>query len=146
MDGPGGVTLEAINELGLKIRSMRDAKDQLKKHLEELNGNLREAECQFLAYLQENQMDKYSIPGYGTAYITKRLSYKVPKTEGERLAFFTHLKSKGIFDDMITVHSQTLNSWAKKELEIAKESGCSEFEIPGLGDPTYSETLGVRKS
>ena len=146
MDGPNQVTLETINSLGHQIKELREIKDEHKKVLEEVNSRLRELETKFIFCLQENGMEKYVVPGYGTAYISKRLSYKVPKEQDAREAFFEHLKQKGVYESLITVHSQTLNSWAKKETEIMMEQGCDSFEIPGLGEPTYSETLGVRKS
>ena len=147
MDGRTEVIgVEWFNKVGLQIKAQRERVDEIKSMLSEEQSTLRDLEHQFLTALGENGMRKYCIPDYGTAYITKRLSYKVPKTLEEREAFFGHLKEKGLFEDMITVHSQTLNSWAKRELEVAAEMGADDFQIPGLGDPTYSESLGVKKS
>ena len=98
------VTLDKINGLGLEIKRIREAKDDLKKKLEYLNGQLRELETEFIAYLEANGMDKYSVPGYGTAYLQERLSYKVPKEPEQRQKFFDFLKSRGVYEDMVTVH------------------------------------------
>jgi hypothetical protein len=46
---------------------------------------------------------------------------------------------------MISVNSQTLNSFAKKELEAAKETGDIDFKIPGLGEPTLTEMIALRR-
>jgi len=142
-----GTTLQDINELGLQIKAERDFKDEHKKILEESNARLRELEAKFIFILQENGLERYSIPGYGTAYLSERLSYKVPKEPEARESFFRLLKERGVFEDMITVYSQTLNSWARKEKEVmGEECEIQDFEIPGLGKPTVSTILGVRKS
>lgn len=146
MDETNEVSVGTLNELGMALKEAREHRDAVKGELEELTGKVREIEASFLTYLEQNNMRKYFVPGYGTVYTIQRLSYKVPKTPQERCEFFNHLKDKGIYEDLITVHSQTLNSWAKKEIEVAKEMGATDFKIPGLGEPNYSETLGVKKS
>lgn len=140
------VTIQSLNGLGHEIKILRERKELLKKELGELESNIKELELQFIQYLSDNGLERYYIPDFGTAYVSRRFTYKVPKEPGDREEFFGYLKAKGIFDEMITVHSQTLNSWAKKELDVAIDEGASDFKIPGLGDPVLFETLGVRKS
>ena len=139
------VTLEELNRIGEQIKHHRAAKAMIKEEMDAVNGKLRELETTFIAYLQQNGMEKYVIPGFGTAYIKTMFSYKIPKTPEQKTAFFGYLKERGIFDSMATVHSRTLNSWAKEEMAKAIEAGSSDFQIPGLEIPTTSETLGVRK-
>lgn len=139
------VTLDTLNKLGLELKSLKETKDYYKKRIDQLNAGIKTHEIQIIAYLEASNMDRYHVPEFGTLSIRRRLSYKVPKEPYERERFFTYLRAKGIYQDMVTVHSQTLNSWANKELEIAKAGGASDFEIPGLGEPTLYESLGVTK-
>jgi hypothetical protein len=45
---------------------------------------------------------------------------------------------------MISINSQSLNSFYKSELEIAKEQGNVGFKIPGIAEPEVYWTLGMR--
>ena len=65
-----------------------------------------------------------------------------------REKFFNYLKGKGVFEQMITINSRTLNAFAKVELETANEEGVLDFQIPGLtkSDPVFvAKMTGVRK-
>ena len=46
--------------------------------------------------------------------------------------FWAYLQEKGLFEDMITVNSQTLNSFAKQEFAVQEEEGSLDPQIPGL--------------
>lgn len=81
--------------------------------------------------LEQAGRERYQSPA-GTFWFKYESGFKVPKDAQSRERFFTFLKEKGVFDQMITVNSKTLNSWAKKEEEIAQDSGELDFEIPGI--------------
>jgi len=59
-------------------------------------------------------------------------SYKVPKDDESRELFFKYLREKGVFNNLITVNSMTLNSFANQEEELALEEGNFDFQIPGI--------------
>ena len=82
---------------------------------------------------------------FGSFSKQARTSYKVPKTDEERRAFFEYLKEKGTYENMRTVNSMTLNAWAKQEFEAAALDGDMDFRIPGLDEPTISEYISMRK-
>lgn len=138
-------TIGFLNDLCEEYKRRSDWAKKLEGDFEEAKKRKEESKRKILAVLNSHSLEKYHHPELGTAYIKKRFTYKVPKDDASRHAFFSFLKEKGLFESMITVHSATLNSFAKTEMEIAADSGATDFKIPGLGDPNYYETLGVRK-
>lgn len=80
----------------------------------------------------------------GKIILTTRFSVTVPKGD-EKERFFTYLKDRGIFEDMATVNSQTLNAWYRSEMDQAKENGDFDFQIPGIKEPMAYEQLQLRK-
>lgn len=83
----------------------------------------------------------------GSFSFTLTDSYKTPKTLEQKEAFFAYLKEKNIFDEMITVNSRSLNSYAAKEIEAEYDKGNFGFTIPGLekGEPAYRCSLRKNK-
>lgn len=78
-------------------------------------------------------------------YLRTRTSVRVPKTEQGRETFFNYLEHKGILKQMMTVHSNTLNSWYQSEYELAAERGDQDFSIPGIDEHTERVSLEVKK-
>lgn len=83
----------------------------------------------------------------GTFSFSLQDSYKTPKSLEQKEAFFAYLKERGIFDEMITVNSRSLNSYASSEIEAQYDVGNFDFTIPGLekGEPTYKCSLTKNK-
>lgn len=115
-----------------------------KKKLSDLEGKIQ-------ACMEQLDMEKIPVKGYGTYFLQSKFSVKVPKTEQEREDFFAYLQAKGIFESMITVNSQTLNAWYKQEMEAlasraeAGEDVDPDFKIPGIEEPKDYFTLAFRK-
>lgn len=82
--------------------------------------------------------------------ITRVVKWRVnlPKTPEARDAFFAYLKEKGLFENLITVNSQQLNSFYMQEWDQVKENDPMEalnFRIPGIEEPKEHETISFRK-
>ena len=101
-------------------------------------------ESKVMSVMQQFNKTSYRS-SYGLLVRSERWSWKTPKSDEDKQAFYGYLKSKGLFDTMISVNSQTLNSFAKKELELAKEEGDLDFKLPGLGEPTLNEMIALRR-
>ena len=108
------------------------------------SAKLEKLKKKCMAYLSQFGKSSEALPGIGTISVAKRLSVSHPKEPEAKAAFFEYLKNKGIFEDMVTVNSQTLNSWYRQEFELAKDEG-RLVEIPGVGEPNYVETLSMKK-
>lgn len=66
-----------------------------------------------------------------------------PATEEARQEFFDYLKSEGIFEEMVSVHYQKLNSFFKTKLDEAIEKQ-QPLNIPGLEPKTRKEIRGFK--
>jgi len=139
------ITLSQLDELCLKLAELRGEIDEIKNKKTSLEQQYAEVSDRIITHLTAHKKTKYETAS-GTFGITRRFSYKVPKTPEDREAFFNYLKSKEVFEDLITVNSQTLNAYAKRELDNAIEEGHSDFEIPGIGEPSLYEKITIRKN
>lgn len=140
------LTTAEFEEFCESIKKQRDVVDEISKQKKDEEQKLAQLEDQMIAALAALGRDNYQSK-VGTFYLSHRTSVKVPKTPEAREAFFTYLKDKGVFENLITVNSQTLNSFYKEEFAAAQAEGRGlEFEIPGLDEPTIKESLGFRKA
>lgn len=128
------------NETWEMYRKVAEESERIKVLSEKLN----EMKSKVLAYMEHYELEKQHIPGYGTLSITNRFSVRVPKGD-DKLKFFEFLKEKGVFEDMVTVNSQTLNSWYKEQLEEQLNAGNPDWMAPGIGEAKLSKTLAFRK-
>lgn len=141
-----GVKLGDFQKLCEELYKQKVVVDEIEAHQKQENKKFEALKAKVLAHLEENELEKYAVSGYGTVFIREYTSVKVPKSPQERDQFFGYLKDKGIFEQTITVHSQTLNSLYKNALEEAIEKGDHTFKIPGIGEPSVSKKLTVRSS
>lgn len=138
------VTIEELNGMAAKIDELRRKEAEAKLIVKGISEELEKAEHTMIEVLSDNGMTSYKSP-VGTCSISFRTSVKVPKTDTDRQAFFQYLRDKGVYDSMITVNSQTINSFYKAELELAKEAGDDSFSIPGLSEVTLNQVLSFRR-
>jgi hypothetical protein len=66
-----------------------------------------------------------------------------PATEEAKAAFYQHLKDEGVFEEMVSVHHQKLNSYYKNKLEEAVKNQ-EALNIPGLEPKTRKEIRGYK--
>lgn len=133
--------LGKLAEHGYSIKNKIDA---LEAEAKSLGEELKKIQEQIMLMMKESEMSSFKH-ALGTVVLTTRFTVKNPATPEDKQAFFGYLKDKGIFDDMVSVHSQRLNSWYKEEMEVAKTEGNFDFKIPGIGDPSSMEYLTFRK-
>jgi hypothetical protein len=138
------ITISQLDGLCEQVTAQRAKVDELAAIKAEAQAVLDGLENKLIETLENLGRTSYPC-AYGTFGISARTSVKVPATPEDRQKFFDYLKEKGIYEQMITVHSATLNSFYKKEFEIACEEG-KDLDVPGLGQPALSKTLSVRKA
>jgi hypothetical protein len=116
--------------------------DKKKEELSDMDTELKTLQTQMLEIMDTLNLKSFDF-GEGVLEKRIRMSVKVPQGDG-REAFFSYLKERGVFDYLISVNSQTLNSWYKDEHELAISRGESFFP-PGLEMPTANLTVAIRK-
>ncbi len=140
-----GVSLSEFQGLCQKVWEEKGRLERIEAEAKAQSQVVESLKASVIAAMEENEMEKFSVPGHGTLFKQNRFTVTVPKDGAEREAFFEYLKAKEIFDSMITVNSQTLNSWYKQEIDAELAAGNPDFAVPGIAEPKHIVTLGMRK-
>lgn len=120
--------------------------DVIEAQLKAQCRQLEALKAKVLAYMEQSEIENFKVTGHGSVYIKTTSSVKVPKEDKDRDAFFAYLRDRGIFEQSITVHSQTLNALYKATLAEAKEKGDMSFKFPGIEAPSFYKTLVLRST
>jgi hypothetical protein len=139
------LTMKKFQELCEHLIKLREKKDEVEEFLKNGNIEIKNCESQILKYMEEFGMPQ--VKGeFGTISIKKNKSVSQPQTPEDKEAFFDYLREQGIFEDMVSVNSRTLSSWASKEIEAKEKEGVFGWTPPGLNPPTEFKSLSVRKN
>ena len=141
------ITVEEMNKKVEEIRAKEAEYEEAKKVSTKLGYEVDSLYEQVGQMLLDLGQDSFKTP-LGTVSLRKRTSFKVPKDEESRTAFFNKLKEMGVFEGMITVNSNTLNSFLKAEYEAAEARGedMVTYRFDGIEPPTTSVTASLRKA
>lgn len=122
-----------------ELRDLKTQKEELEAQLKDVNKKIRKlAEQQIPEYMEENEIEKLSVAGVGTIYLTQKV-YANVKAE-DREAFMDWLRSTG-HEDLIKeqVHPSTLNAFAKEQISEGRE-------LPEVLDARLYPTATLRRS
>lgn len=138
------ITFDEVEYLAVKVQEARAKVAEIGKTKKEAEDELDRIENKVIEILEK--LDKTSYQSkVGRVGITARTSVKLPATPEDKQKFFDYLREKGLFENMITVHSATLNSYYKAEFNSAMEKG-EDFDIPGIGEPQLSKSLSFSQA
>lgn len=137
------VNVEDLKLCVARIKELRSLEKKAGQAKSDVSAQLHAEEEKALAMLSDAELKNFRCDS-GTIGMTERLSVKTPKLPEDRDAFFAYLRDRGLFDQMISVNSATLNSFYKSEFEQAKERGDAEFKIPGINEETINIILTFR--
>ncbi len=144
MDTPAqAMTLDQMDQLVQALNQKRAEHKAAKEAASKIHGELEEVEKSVINALKSNGKSKYELEGVGLVYISSKDMFTTPKTNEQKIALFNYIKAKHGPEALIgltSINSQTLNSWANKEIETDPT-----LQIPGLEAPTSVETLNFRK-
>lgn len=138
------VTIAQLKDLCEGLVLARHAKKEIEDELKKAQEEVDKLESKILLIMKENSLPNFKGE-FGSISIKNNRSIKVPDTLEKKLEFFEYLKSKGIFEEMVSVHSKTLSSWFNAEVQAKESEGIFGFIPPGLSAPTEFQTLSVRK-
>ena len=139
-----GTTIGQLDELCNKYSEQRRTTEEIKAKLSAANAVEGELEAKIIAVLNEFGKHNWKTEN-GAFSISNRFSVKTPKELESKLQFFDYLKSKGCFEEMVNINSQTLQGFYRSEMESALERGEVDFRMPGIGEHSYVQTLSMRK-
>jgi len=138
------MTIDEMNRLCEDIATTRDTVAEISREKKEAQERLDELEATLLQQMLDAGMHHYASP-VGKFGLSARTSVKTPKTPEDRAKFFEWLKSIGVYDQTITVNSQTLNALYRKELEQAQAEGRDDVQIPGITEVKVNTILSFRR-
>lgn len=138
------ISVSDMEELGKLIKEAREYCDQKAAEKAEAEGQLLALEMKAISYLTALDLTSYKSAN-GTMTVTTRASYKLPKTWENKQALFDYLKEKGLYEEAVSVNSQWLNGFCKREVEAATEAGDLFFSVPGIEYSPGSPNLSFRK-
>lgn len=136
---------ETINTLSSKLVSLKEELDCKKQELKQLQEAFDQTSQELISLCESLEIDSFNAHGF-MFYTQEKESVRIPKDEESKSAFFEWLKTQGLFDSMISVNSQTLNSLYRAKSEEALKEGILDFRIPGIDESTKYKQLGMRRS
>jgi len=139
-----GNNLTEMNVLCDKLADLREDKARLNAQLKEINEAEATIEAKILTFLDEAGLQSFD-GARGKVSVVNRFTVKVPQSIDDKQALFKYLQARKIFYELVSVNSQTLNSFYKQEMEIAKGEGNIDFKIPGIGEPGVKQSISFRK-
>lgn len=138
------LTIKELEELCGLCFSKREEIDALEAQIKEVNAELEGLKEKLLMFLTD--LDKTSYDSsIGKISVKNIFTVALPKTPEQKGQFFGYLKERGIFEDLVSVHSKTLNAFYKQEQEAALQEGKIDFKIPGLDEPYFKQSLSFKR-
>lgn len=125
------------SELKLKIEQLEAEKDKFQSEFNEVSSDL-------IKIIEASEIKGVKMYGFNFSVVEKA-SVKTPKTLEEKAALFEYLRSINLFDEMVTIHSTSLNSLYKEKAKEAAEQGILMFQMPGVEEPKPYKQLSMRK-
>ena len=97
--------------------------------------------------LQQTEKTKYHVDGIGGVTRVLKTRWKLPQGIDNNKKLIDYFLKEGENEaaTYLTCNSNKLNSYLKRKYEEAQENGV-EFDIPGIDEPTVTETISFRKS
>jgi hypothetical protein len=148
-----GTATEVINPASDTLLQMRTALaaelkldlDKRKIEMERVQAEFTTLQLEIINILESMNIDSVKTHGFNF-FIEEKASVKTPKTLEEKRMLFDYLTSQGMFDEMVSVNSMTLNSYYKAMAQQAAEQGILDFKMPGIEEPSMYKTLKMRRA
>jgi len=140
--------MEQFLELCRQAWEQKAEVEKIREELKKANASLVKTKASVDKWMEETELEKQHVPGFGTLYRQKKFSIKVPKTPEDKLALFNWIsanKGEDVLFALQSIASPTVNALYKEELEIAKKEGNVDFNIPGISGPKLYWDIGMRK-
>ena len=130
-----------IEDFKLKCAELFEARAEhkdLKEQAATQWAHVKKLEAYILEYMNKAELQNFDT-GFGKVSITHKSSAKCV----DKRLLHEYLKASGVFNDLVSVNSRTLNGFHKEELQKAIDSGASDFNMPGI-ESTIIESISIR--
>lgn len=131
------------------LKALGAQSDTLKQQKSEVDAQYTVIENELKDMLQEDGENSFKCEE-GTIYLSFIDQVSMPKDPELKKAFYNFLQEIGLYDDMVSVNSQKLNGFYRKEKasaeEKAKELGeLISYSMPGIEGVHTVTRIGFRK-
>ena len=138
------LTLKQLTTKCQEYADLRDKKEELEARLKEVEGQLTGLEGKILEYLKEYGMPNFK-GAFGTISIRTTKTVNQPATAEDKHALFDYLREQDLFENMVSVNSRTLSSWANKEIEAKEKEGIYNWTPPGLKPAAEFQKITLKR-
>lgn len=133
-----------LKELTFEASVLKLETEKLEGELKSKKAKLESINQTLLRTLELLELDTIKAHGF-TFFKETRVTVTTPKTLEEKTLLFDFLKEKGLFMQLASVNSQSLNALYKSLSSEALESGEIDFDMAGLKTSEYT-SLKMRKA
>lgn len=123
---------------------LREAVDEKEAELKRLKAELADSCDVIKKTLDLAGLESVRANGY-LFFKENKTSVSIPKSLEDKRKLFEFLTEKGIFLEMVSVNSMTLNSLYKSLAEQALNEGVLDYRMPGVAEPVNYVNLKIRK-
>ena len=139
------ISVQRLNEMVEQLATLRAEEEALDLERKKLTMKLDTLEGQLMEILEEQGMSSFVSPS-GLINLVRKSSVTTPKTLEQKRELFKYLADRGVFEELVSVNSQTLNSFYRAEEAMALERGQFDFNLPGVGQPSVRNQLRFTRS
>lgn len=134
------ITVQELEARQSEIFKQRDIYEEAKEKSNEEYHKLEAMKSEHAQILEALGKTEYRSSAGLFSYKYEE-NYKLDEENKHKL--FEYFKTKGIFNSMITVNHQKLNSWVKEEINSFEEFGLYDAKIDGVikSDPYVKVSL-----
>lgn len=138
------ITVDLLEQIAFNCYAYKKLAADLDKQKKEATAKKEEMQ-EIMGHLME-VLDVTSYKSKsGTITKTEQPNYRLPQDDDSRKKFFSYLKEKGLYDQLITVNSRSLQSFVKQEVELAEAEDNFGFLPDGIEETEYRTVYSLRK-
>jgi hypothetical protein len=139
------VSIEDFDRFMQDYSAKREDYETAKKVSGEKYAVYQDAENKLMSILKATGKKSYKVDGLGLISLVTKEVVTTPKTVEDKRKLFSWIKDRyglDVLDTMVSINHQSLNSFYNQE---AEKSNSPMFHIPGLEQPTATESLSFRR-
>lgn len=150
-DRDESITVEEVDRVLVKVKELEQEYDTAKTKASEIHSLLETEKERLLGMMKAMGKTRWEVDGVGgySTYLQTQVS--VPRgpaleeflswVKSEKITSILNRSPEEIEKALLTIHSQTLNSFVRSLNEEALNQGIQLSEMPGLGAPKAVEKI-----
>ena len=141
------VTIEQVDNLLVQYAQEREDYEKTSKESKLKHGIMKTTEATLINTLKALGKKSYKVDGLGGVSVITKNSVRVPQDTLDKRKLFDWIAEKHgpeVLDSMLSINHNKLNGFFNQEVEINKDNPL--FKMPGLDDPTPSDSIQFRRT